>query len=291
MTCCAASGCAGLEQVGQREGRAQVGRVALVQAAVALGALVAALLEHLVLEPRSSSRARRGRSRRRRARSRRSRRRCRSPSAARSRPAAPGGPGAPARWTSEMTSLWVSTARPITATISPMPSTLRGLAIEKASARSARSATPVAHRVQPAQHGQRRPRGRHPLAEPAQRAPQPGQHRRDVGPLVGLVARHQRGEAGGDRAAPAPATMPSTSSAPKPRTIGTGESSSTRKPAAGGQPGGDDGRPAGRRGALGRRLAARRVFATAPRRSGPGTGWRSPPPGRSAPAARRSRPW
>ena len=112
--------------------------------------------------------------------------------------------------TSETTVLCVSSARPTTATASPMASTRLGCESEKPSVRQERSAS---HSPAAWTRGCERSAASRPLS---------------------VAGRRKRTSAAkpAHSAQPSASTMPSTSSAPKPRTMGTGDRRSTRKPVA-----------------------------------------------------------
>ena len=150
-------------------------------------------------------------------------------------------------WTSEVTAVCVSSASPTTATAIPMASTRRGRDSEKPSVRHERSAS---HSRAAARAGARA--AAH-LAERGRARPlAPGREKR----VSAAKPAHS--------AQASAITMPTTSSAPKPRTIGTGERSRTRKPVGGGEPRREDRGPAGRDGGHGRlRLAPRRSLVVA----------------------------
>ena len=136
---------------------------------------------------------------------------------------------------SETTSLWVSAAQPTIATARPTASTRRGrvdrvgepalAALDRPTAATSRQRRPARGRA-----ASRRPRARRRRAARAQRA---GSTRRHVRPAARARSLKRTSAAKPAVSAHASAiTMPTTSSAPNPRTIGTGESSSTRKPTA-----------------------------------------------------------
>ena len=268
------------EEVRQRQRRAQLGRVAPLRAALA-GA-VAVLAQHLLLEARHPGDHLRvgdvvgahghvdlaGHAR--------------SPPGARSRPSAPAGPAGRAR---------ARRRRPRSACRARAPPR-RPRARSRAPAAARESENPsVAPRAVGAatrppsldarSAARSRARARVPPTAPAPRRRQPLLRGRAP------AARSAASAAKPAHSAQASAsTMPTTSSRPKPRTIGTGERSSTRKPVAVATPAV---RIVGPPAVRPPRPAPARL-APPPRRSAPGTGSRSPPRGRSAPAAPRSTP-
>ena len=133
--------------------------------------------------------------------------------------------------TSETTSLCVSTAQPTIATARPTASTRRGRVTAYARPRSPRLATPSLT------FRQRRANAR-PGRDSASERPAPRARSRTRGKTGGTSDAVRSPRKRTSAAKPAvtahasASTMPSTTSAPKPRTIGTGESSSTRKPTA-----------------------------------------------------------
>ena len=153
-------------------------------------------------------------------------------------------------WMSETTRVWLSTTNPTAATTTAIPSTRAGRSVASRSATRGAAASPrrAALQARGAPARASRSRARRPVGASRSRAPRPAGDRSSAAPRAEAPSACASGWSlpppPGGRArsviAAKPAvsaqakarTIPITSRAPNPRTIGIGDSSSTRKPAA-----------------------------------------------------------